>query len=70
MGNHEHPCIVCGENTMSAFNYDCEQRHTAAAIRAAIKSVQKYCRREDDQPCDYHLRDIKELVALLAKATH
>lgn len=68
MGNHEHPCVVCGENTMTAFNYDCERRHNTEVIRAKIKSIKQYCKRQDDQPCDYHLRNIRELETLLATA--
>lgn len=63
MGNHEHLCIVCGENTMAAFNYDCERRHHAGDITAAIARLKKQPSTEK-----WYLRDLAELAALLAKA--
>ena len=61
MGNHEDPCIVCGENTMTAFNYDCEKRHNTQQIRARLDELKKRNR-------DYERQKIARLEELLYKA--
>jgi hypothetical protein len=65
MGNHEAPCIVCGENTMSAFNYDCEHRHSGIDISKAIVRLVRISHKDDGQPRDWVLRDIEKLNKLL-----
>lgn len=67
MGNHESPCIVCGDNTMSAFTYDCEQRHTIKAVSIALEDLRKRCHARHAQPCKIDARSISRLEVLLEK---